>query len=149
MLRNYTPSDHEIVFSFHERILREAGSFALGPWDDDLKNIEDVYIRPGGCFVLIEENGSIQAMGALKIASEYEAEIKRMRVETSLQRKGYGQQIFDYLLLHAKEHGIKRLFLDTTHHLTAAQRFYEKNGFAEYERKPLSSFTLILYEKFL
>jgi len=149
MLRNYTPADREAVAAFHERILREAGAFALGPWDDDLKHIEDVYIRPGGCFVLLEENGCIQAMGALRIVSEHTAEVKRMRVETSLQRQGLGQLIFDYLVQYAKEHGIKRLFLDTTHMLTAAQRFYERNGSREYERKQWNGITLIFYEKYL
>ena len=149
MLRSYTPSDREKVAAFHERILREAGAFAPGPWDDDLKDIEGVYIRPGGCFVLLEENGALRAMGALKIHSAHIAEIKRMRVETSLQRQGFGQQILDYLVQFAKARAIKRLFLDTTHLQTAAQRFYVKNGFIEYERKALKGFTLILYEKCL
>ena len=86
MIRKYVDTDKDSVAEFHKRILGETGAYIPGPWDDDLQNIEDVYVRPGGCFVLIEESGAIQAMGTLKIVSNKVAEIKRMRVETSLQR---------------------------------------------------------------
>lgn len=61
MIRDYEEKDREKVIEFHERILRETGAFVPGSWNDDMKNIEEVYIRPGGCFVLIEENNSIFA----------------------------------------------------------------------------------------
>jgi N-acetylglutamate synthase-like GNAT family acetyltransferase len=114
-----------------------------------MKNIEEAYIRPGGCFALIEENNSILAMGALKIISEKEAEIKRMRVETFLQRQGLGQIILDYLLQNAKRKGIKAYNLDTSELQIAAQHFYIKNGFIEYKRNRWNNITIIFYEKFL
>jgi len=125
----------------------EIGAYIPGPWDADMDNIEEIYIRPGGCFVLIEENGAIQAMGALKIISEKVAEIKRMRVETSLQRQGLGQKILDYLLLHAKSKGIERIILDTSELQGAAQNFYKKNGFTEYKRSKWNGLTIIFYER--
>ena len=149
MIRNYEKKDKEKIAEFHESVLRETGAFIPGPWDDDIKNIEEIYIRPGGCFVLIEENNSIQAMGALKIISERVAEIKRMRVETSLQRQGLGQKILDYLLLYAKKRGIERIILDTSELQEAAQNFYIKNGFIEYNRKEWNGIIIIFYEKFL
>ena len=116
----------------------------------DATNVQkEVYINSGGCFVLIEENESIQAMGALKIISEKVAEIKRMRVETSLQRQGLGQKILDYLILHAKKHGVERIILDTSELQEAAQYFYIKNGFIEYNRKKWNDIIIIFYEKFL
>ncbi|HEX3043347.1 MAG TPA: GNAT family N-acetyltransferase [Bacillota bacterium] len=132
--RSFRKEDTEKVIEFHERVLRGTGTFVPGPWNDDMKNIEEVYIRPGGCFVLTEEGASIIAMGALKILSDTEAEIKRMRVEPSRQRRGLGQQILDYLLSHAKKQEIQRVILDTTELQKAAQRFYEKNQFVEYGR---------------
>jgi len=149
MIRNYEERDKEKVIEFHERILRETGAFVPGPWNDDMKNIEKVYIRPGGCFVLIKENDSIIATGALKIISKNVAEIKRMRVETSLQRQGLGQKVLDHLLLYAKNCGIERIILDTTDLQKAAQHFYIKNNFIEYGRKKWNGITMILYEKLL
>jgi len=147
MIRDYEEKDKEKIIEFHERILRETGAFAHGSWNDDMKNIEEVYICPGGCFVIIEENNSILAMGALKIISEKKAEIKRMRVETSLQRQGLGQKILDYLLQNAKEKGIKHIILDTSELQIAAQHFYIKNGFIEYRRSRWNNITIIFYKK--
>jgi len=149
MIRAYNKKDKDNVVKFHERILRETGAYLPGPWDNDLQNIEDVYICPGGCFILVEENDTIQAMGALRIVSEEVAEIKRMRVETSLQRQGLGQKVFDVLLQHAKRHGIKRIILDTSELQVAAQQFYQKNGFTEYKKGTWNDITIIFYEMFL
>ena len=147
MIRSFQPSDTENVVAFHERVLRETGAFAPGLWNDDMKNIEEVYIRSGGCFILLEEENSLLAMGALRIICPTEAEIKRMRVEPSRQRQGLGQQVLDNLLSRAKERGIDRVILDTTEVQRAAQQFYQKNGFVEYKRGRWNDLTLIFYEK--
>ena len=149
MIRDFKNKDTKKVAEFHKRILSETGAYIPGPWDEDMKNIEDVYIRPGGRFVLIEENNSIQAMGAIKVISEKVAEIKRMRVETSLQRQGLGQKILDYLLSYAKKQGFERIILDTSDLQEAAQNFYIKNGFIEYNRKKWNDITIIFYEMYL
>ena len=149
MIRNYNEQDKEKVIEFHKRIMIEASAYLPGPWDDDLSDIEAVYVRPGGCFVLIEEDNAILAMGALKIISNTVAEIKRMRVETSLQRRGFGQEIMDHLMQHAKLMGIKRVILDTTEVQIAAQNFYEKNGFIEYKRGKWNDIIIIFYEKYI
>ena len=146
MIRDFVSSDTEKVVEFHKRILNETGAYIPGRWDEDLSNIEDVYINPGGCFIIIEHNNEIQAMGALKGISEKIAEVKRMRVETSLQRQGFGQKILDYLLSYAKEQGYERIILDTTNFQETAQNFYIKNGFTEYDRKELNDMTIIFYE---
>ena len=149
MIRDFVYNDTEKVIEFHKRILSETGAYISGRWDEDLYNIEDVYIRPGGCFLIIEHNDEIQAMGALKIISDKVAEIKRMRVETSLQRQGFGQKILDYLLSYAKKQGLERIILDTTNLQEAAQNFYIKNGFKEFNRKELIDMVIIFYELYL
>ena len=149
MIRNYADNDKAKVIEFHKRIMIEAGAYLPGPWDDDFLDIEAVYVRPGGCFVLIEDGGVIQAMGALKILSNKDAEVKRMRVETSLQRRGLGQKIMNHLIQHAKSKGIERVILDTTENQIAARHFYEKNGFVEYRRGKWNDITMIFYEKYI
>ena len=52
MIRDFEHKDIKKVVEFHKRILSETGAYIPGRWDEDLCNIEDVYIRPGGCFVL-------------------------------------------------------------------------------------------------
>lgn len=149
IFRNYENTDSKKVLEFHEQVLKDTGVFASGPWNEDMLNIEDVYIKPGGLFIIVENNDSLIGMGALKIISAKEAEIKRMRVEKSLQRKGIGQNILNHLLSHAKNKGVKRIILDTTELQKSAQQFYLKNGFKEYGQSSWNDLVLILYEKIL
>ena len=72
-----------------------------------------------------------------------------MRVKTTLQRQGFGQKILDYLISYAKKQGFKRIILDTTNLQEAAQNFYMKNGFTEYDRKELNDMIIIFYELYL
>ena len=147
-LRKFQPTDAEQVFALHEKALRATGAFTnRGPWDQDLANIEKIYVQPGGCFYVVEENGAIIGMGALKRHENGEAEIKRMRIAPRKQRSGLGQMIFDALLNAAADQDICRIFLDTTNQQVAAQKFYEKNGFKEYRREKLRTMTVIYYER--
>jgi len=79
-LRKFQSADGQQVLALHERALLATRAFTKhGSWDKDLENIDEVYVRPGGCFYVVEENGAIIGMGALKRHENGEAEIKRMR----------------------------------------------------------------------
>lgn len=146
-LREFQSNDAKQVFALHEEALRATGAFSKrGPWDNDLENIEKIYVRPGGCFYVVEEDGVIIGMGALKRHANGEGEIKRMRIAPEKQRRGLGQMIFDALLKTAVKNDISRIFLDTTNRQIAAQKFYQKNGFKETHREELRSMTVIYYE---
>ena len=150
LLREFQPADAKQVFALHERALEATGAFTKrGPWDHDLENIEEIYVRPGGCFYVIEEANAIIAMGALKRHAKGEGEIKRMRVAPEKQRQGLGQQLLNVLLETAKERGILKIILDTTNQQSAAQKFYVKNGFRETRREKLRTMTVIYYERII
>ena len=52
-LRQYREDDHDEVLNLHNIALNEIGDHAgNSPWDDDLHKIEEVYIRPGGEFLV-------------------------------------------------------------------------------------------------
>jgi GNAT superfamily N-acetyltransferase len=148
-IRHFTNEDTQKVVKFHEYVTKDAGVFTTGPWNNDLLNIFDVYVKPGGCFIIAEDNNSMIGMGALKILSKDEAEIKRMRVEPTLQRLGIGQKILNFLIIFAQDHGIKRIILDTSVLQKPAQQFYLKNGFIQYGRKHWNDLELMLFEKIL
>ena len=147
VLRRYRSLDQEPVWELHNLALSQTGAHGgNGPWDDDLRHIEDIYLRDGEFIVgMIEDR--IVAMGALKHTSAERAEIKRMRVHPDYQDKGYGQQVLVYLENRARELGFKVLHLDTTDKQEAAQKLYLKNGYQEIERKQWRSMTMIFYEK--
>ena len=81
-IRIYKEGDFEQVWELHEKALKAAGAFVAGhgEWDEDLKDIPGVYLKTGGTFLVVEKDGKIIGMGALKKISNKVVEIKRMRV---------------------------------------------------------------------
>lgn len=149
-IRRYCADDHDVVWELHNVALACIQAHAgINAWDDDLNQVEDVYINAGGEFYVGELDGEIVAMGALKRDSDDRAEVKRMRVHPDHQRKGYGQMILSALENRAKALGFSVLFLDTAVIQEAARGLYEKNGFRETGRQKIGDFDVVLYEKLL
>ena len=147
-IRRYKEIDKNKVFRLHTFALKKATAFCKhGHWDEDLKNIENVYLKNNGDFLVGILNNKLVAMGALKKISRNIAEIKQMRVHPKFQRRGFGQIILDELEERARNLGYRLLRLDTTIKQTAAQKFYQKNGYVEVRRGFLGGFETIYYEK--
>jgi len=129
--------------------LKDADAFVAGhgKWDDDLKNIKDVYLDNRGIFVVAEKNGIIIGMGALRKVSADTAEIKRMRVLPENQGKGLGKKLLHLLESEAKKLGYNKLILDTSVKQQAAIHIYKKYGYSEYKRGILGGLETIYMEK--
>ncbi|GLY29430.1 hypothetical protein [Kineosporia sp. NBRC 101731] len=64
-LRRATPGDAPAIIDLHLAALRAVGADAgPGPWDDDLNNIRQHYLEPGGEFLVLESESQIIGMGA-------------------------------------------------------------------------------------
>ena len=147
-IRRYEPEDKRAVRRLHDEALNEVGAhLGSGPWDDDLDDIEGVYLDPGGEFLVGVLDGKIVAMGALMRISPQKAELKRMRVKPGLQGLGYGQILLDALHHRATELGYPTLRLDTTVQQRAAQHLYLKNGYREAGPGVIGPFDCIFYER--
>ncbi len=147
-IRQYQASDHDAVWSLHNRALQAIHAHAgNGPWDDDLHQIETAYLRSGGEFLVGTWDGQLVAMGAVKRLTRERAEIKRMRVDPAYQRRGFGQALLTALERRAVELGYTMLQLDTIVQQEAAQRLYAKNGFREVRRSVTGTWECIVYEK--
>jgi len=147
-IRRYEPRDRRAVRRLHDDALNEVGAhLGSGPWDDDLDDIESVYLDQSGEFLVGVLDGEIVAMGALMRISPERAELKRMRVRPGLQGRGYGQALLDALHRRASELGYSALRLDTTVQQRVAQRLYLKNGYNEVGRGVVGPFDCISYER--
>ena len=147
-IRRYEPGDKRAVRRLHDDALNEVGAhLGTGPWDDDLEDIEDVYLESGGEFLVGELEGEIVAMGAIRRVSPEAAELKRMRVRPGLQGRGYGQAMLDALHRCAAGLGYSTLHLDTTVQQRVARRLYLKNGYREVGRGSIGPFDCIYYER--
>ena len=147
-LRPYTPADHEAVLDLHHSGLDALGVNAgIGPWDDDLLNIEQSYPEDTALFLVGTVSGHVVAMGAVQGVDGTTAEIKRMRVATSHRRKGYGQEVLACLIEFAVQKGYSTLVLDTTSVQVPAQKLYVKNGFREMRREHGNGMENIYYQR--
>lgn len=147
-IRRYERADSAVVWELHNAALAATGAhMGNGPWDDDLRHIEQVYLHNGGEFLVGEYEGQVVAMGALKKMSAERAEIKRMRVAPSLQGQGFGQAMLEALEQKATALGYHTLQLDTTVKQVAAQKLYSKNIYKETHRAIVAGMETIFYEK--
>jgi ribosomal protein S18 acetylase RimI-like enzyme len=147
-LRKYRPSDHASVMDLHFAGLDEHGiNKGLGPWDDDLHDIETTYHQRGGLFLVGHMDDEIIGMGALQRLDSDTGEIKRMRVRKDQRRKGYGQAVLDALLQFAEKNGINHLILDTTDVQAAALGLYLKNGFKEIRREESGHVVNVFFQR--
>jgi GNAT superfamily N-acetyltransferase len=152
-LRRYEPGDFEQVNALHVRALVEVGAYlGEGPWDDDLRRIEEVYLRDSGEFLVGYDpldHTRLVAMGALRKTTATRAEIKRMRVHADYRGRGYGWQILVALEERALALGYATLHLDTSTVQVAARRLYEGAGYHEVRRGTIRGLEIIYYEKHL
>ncbi len=150
-LRRYEPADFDQVYALHVLALAQVGAYlGKGPWDDDLRRIDEVYLRDRGEFLVGDDPhdpARLVAMGALRRTSETRAEIKRMRVRLDYQGRGYGRQMLSALEARARALGYTTLHLDTSTAQEAAHRLYERAGYQEVRRAELRGLELIYYEK--
>lgn len=149
MIRRYKSTDNDEVKELHWLGLAEIGVQRRegNPMDQDLNNIEAVYLKDGD-FLVCEMDGRVVGMGAIKRKDDKTAEVKRMRVHPDYQRHGVGSAIMFALEKRAKEIGYTRMYLDTSEKWVKAQKFYSKLGFKETGRAFLHGFYhAIFYEK--
>lgn len=157
-IRRYQPEDIEAVKTLHYAGVRQIDAYAgtdselFGvdfDLDADLDDIENVYLRNNGEFLVGIYEEKLVAMGALKRQSETRAEIKRMRVYQEYQRRGFGQIILQKLTEAAVLMGYTELCLDTLLQNIPAQILYEKKGFIRTGQKRIGRFDVVFYEKLL
>ena len=149
LIREYEVRDVDAVWALHVEALSAVGALYPGPWDADFKRIVEIYVDPGGTFLVGELDGSIVAIGALRRIDPLTAGIKRMRVRPHLQRRGLGGLILQALERHAAERGLVHLELDTTTEQHAARAFYERHGYRAVEVRRAAHADQVVYKKTL
>ena len=148
IIRRYQDSDSEDVWNLHNIALHFVDAHGgNGPWDEDLKNIEKLYLNNQGEFLVAIRDDKIVGMGALLRKDDSIAKIMRMRVLPDYQCKGIGKLILKELETTAKNLGYKKIILDTTLKQIVAQKMYEKYGYKKTGRTDIGGFESILYEK--
>lgn len=99
----------------------------------DLTEIASVFQRANGNFwVAVSEDQVVGTVGVVDIGNQQVA-LKKMFVDRSCRGKktGVAQALMDTAKRWCLEKNVVSVLLGTTKQMTAAHRFYEKNGFVE------------------
>lgn len=167
--RPYSDRDADAVWDLHEWAMRATGNDPSDiPGTADLRRIESRYLATGGSFLVgivpaeadgdLPEtgDGGLAAMGGF-LPNEAghadertvpgAAELHRMRVAPSQQRRGHGRTLLHKLECRAAERDYDVLLATTSQSQTAAVAFYRDEGYQEAARSSQGEYELIHFEK--
>jgi len=91
---------------------------------------------PEGILYILEVDGDVAGMGALKKLSDETGEVKRMYNRPKYRGRGYGRIMLNRLLGEGGKFGCSSFRLDTPKWAHAAQHLYRSTGFTEREAYP-------------
>ncbi|PZQ44970.1 MAG: GNAT family N-acetyltransferase [Phenylobacterium zucineum] len=131
VIRPFRPGDEDAVIGVILPIQREEFGVAITAADQpDLADIETWYQTGAGQFWLAELDGQTVGTIALKDIGEGALALRKMFVKPAARGSvGAAQALLDTALSHARDQGVRAVWLGTTDAFKAAHRFYEKNGF--------------------
>ena len=130
-IRPATNKDLEAIVNLVFGVLRE---FGLEPdpsaTDADLRDIEANYLQRGGLFEIIEDRDRnlVGSVGVFPI-DENICELRKMYFAPAIRGLGLGGYILQRAVNQAKELGFRRMVLETSSKLAAANRLYVRFGF--------------------
>ena len=133
-IREYKPSDKkqikEMVSNILSRIFNgEPAQFEYIREFNSNKN----YIK----FLVAEIDSKVIATMGIKKIDKETVRLKRMYVAREYQRRGIAQKLLNQLIQIAKEKKYKKMILSTYSVMEHANAFYKRNGFKEFNGKPI------------
>jgi putative acetyltransferase len=108
----------------------------------------DGLLDPAITFCSYRRDGTLLAVGAIKLLNDSHGELKSMHTAAAARRQGIGRAMVDHLVSLARERGLTRVSLETgsTPEFAAARALYARAGFSEtgpfgdYRESPNSTF---------
>lgn len=139
MLRDYKKSDEGRIYQLVESVLADYG-LETNPLktDKDLSDIQEYYLRRGGCFRVIEEDGRTVGTYGVYVLGNGICELRKMYLLQPYQGRGLGKTMLEDAMAFARKHGFKEIILETNSRLKQAIGLYRKYGFEPYAAEHLS-----------
>ncbi len=151
-VRTYAPDDQPAVSRLYTEGLLQ-GQIAPNDTGADIDNIQAAYFDdPANHFWVAVVDGQVRGMIGVAREHEHTAEIRRLRVDKSLQHTPIGGQLLEIALEHCKSHGFLKVVLDTRFDPTAVLDLFDRFGFQHtrtrsLHQKDLLEFYLDLYRQ--
>lgn len=99
------------------------------PWTEHAF-VNELVKNPFAHYFVLELDARIVGYGGVWLVMQ-EAHITNFAIHSSVQRHGYGEQLFQEVLETAKQYDTRKMTLEVRTSNTAAQRLYEKFGFVK------------------
>ena len=103
----------------------------------DLNDIPAFYQTNSGNFWIAKDDDNVVGTIALLDIGSHQGALRKMFVAESYRGKDIAKKLLTNLLAWAKQKAFKEIYLGTTEKFLRAQRFYEKNGFVEVDKRDL------------
>jgi len=94
------------------------------------------YKPPEGIYYILQIDGNVAGMGALRKIKTNFGEVKRMYIRPENRGKGLGKALLQQILRKAKEFQFSTIRLETGKFMTTAQYIYHEAGFREIDEYP-------------
>lgn len=169
-LREYDRRDADAVWRLHELAFRDLETDPEDiPGTDDLRDVRGAYLESGGGFLVGTipaaaaapevprvHDGALVAMGGFLPSDAGHddertvagaAELHRMRVAPSCQRRGYGRQLLGALEETVDEGGYDPVLATTARRQRAAVAFYADEGYEMVGESTAGDYELVHFEK--
>jgi putative acetyltransferase len=139
-IRSATNADEARVTELVFGVLAEYGLQADPETTDaDLRDIEGNYLRRGGLFEVIEEGETLVGSVGLYPIDENVCELRKMYFIPEARGQGLGKYMLVRMVDQARSLGFKRIVLETSSKLTAANRLYTSFGFTRVDSDHLAA----------
>ncbi|MFH1995635.1 MAG: GNAT family N-acetyltransferase [Candidatus Omnitrophota bacterium] len=110
--------------------------------DSDLDKIEQVYSGERNSFFVVEEGGAIVGTAGVKEDSKDAALLRRLFVDASYRRRGFGSGLLKKAMSFCREKGYKQMIFNCTGRMTDAMNLCKNSGFKETEEIEMGGFKI-------
>lgn len=133
-IRSITPADNAAVANIIRAVMPEFGAdgpgFAIH--DAEVAAMAEAYAIPRAAYFVVERDGVVLGGGGIAPLIDGDAdtcELRKMYFRPELRGLGAGAALMQFCLDAAREHGFRRVYLETLTGMDAAKKLYRTSGF--------------------
>lgn len=128
-----TPQQYQTAAALFRQYAAGLGfDLAFQGFEEELKNLPQMYGPPAGCLLLaVSPDGEAAGCVGLRRLADGACEMKRLYVKPDIHGQGLGRRLAEAVIAEAGRLGYAAMRLDTVAEMTAANALYRSMGFRQ------------------